>query len=62
MKHFRFFKFSFVSIRPWRDARAIALARAITPANQKKGGLGRRRKARPKVNLHGLISPTPNAK
>ena len=26
-------------IRPWHDARAIARARAVTRANQEKGGL-----------------------
>ena len=28
-------------IRPWYDAWAIACARAVTHANQEKGGLGR---------------------
>ena len=28
--------------RPWHDAQAIARARAITRANQEKGGLGGR--------------------
>ena len=28
--------------RPWHDARAIARTRAITRANQEKGGLGGR--------------------
>ena len=38
-------------IRPWHDAQAIAHTRAVTRANQEKGGLGGRRKARPKVKL-----------
>ena len=48
--------------RPWHDAWAIAHARTVTCANQEKGGLGGQRKARPKVKLHGLTSPTPNSK
>ena len=50
-----------VGSRPWHDARTIARVRAITRTNQ-KGGLGGRWKARPKINLRGLILPTPNAK
>ena len=46
--------------RPWHDARAIARARAITRANQEKGGLRGRWKARPKIKLRGLISPAQN--
>ena len=34
----------------------------ITCTNQEKGGFGGRWKARPKVNLHGLISPAQNSK
>ena len=48
--------------RPWHDSRAIARARAITSANQEKGGLTGWGKARPKVKLRGLISPAPNSK
>ena len=38
---FYFFSRIFVEVqgRPWHDARAIARARAITRANQEKGGL-----------------------
>ena len=49
---FKFKKQPFpVYSRPWHDARAI------TRANQEKGGLGKRWKTHPKVKLHGLISP-----
>ena len=46
--------------RPWHDTRGIARTRAR--ADQEKGGLGGRWKARPKVKLRGLISPAPNSK
>ena len=42
-------------LRPWHDMWAIAHTRAVTRINQEKGGLGRRWKAHPKVNLHALI-------
>ena len=57
-----FLKFALWKCRPWDDAQEIACARAVTLANQEKGGFGGRWKARPKVNFHGLISSTPNAK
>ena len=48
-------------VRPWHDAQAIVRARAITCANQEKGGLCRRRKTCPNIKLRELISPTQNS-
>ena len=48
--------------RPWHDAQVIACARTVTCANQEKRGLGKQRKARPKVKLRGWIWPVPNTK
>ena len=47
-----------VTYRPWYEVCAIA----VTRATQEKEGLGRRLKARPKANLHGLILPVLNSK
>ena len=50
-------KLKYLQALAWRTG-----ARAVTRANQEKGGLGERWKARPKVKLRGLISPAPNSK
>ena len=52
----------FYLCRLWHHALVIACTHAVTHENQEKGGLGGWWKARPKVNLHGLISLMPNAK
>ena len=51
--------------KKWVKNQALAwraYARAVTRANQEKGGLGRRWKACPKLKLRGLISSKPNSK
>ena len=47
---------------PWHDTWAVPSTRAVTSTNQEKLGLGGGWKARPRVKLHGLISPTSNSK
>ena len=47
----------YLKVRPWHDVQAIAHTRAITCANQEKGGLRGRWKARPNISCVGWYRP-----